>query len=241
MCVRALNIFLVRQHGVIYRPRTRDITLTPPEFADRIRSPSLAPLFASQPQAEAPLHRSRSLSPRREPPPKAINAGLSSGAVGMARVAAATLTRDSITKRKLAELKEENVLCEIGRELYFIGSPMGEMEIILSELCTVFIGRLPHLDVKRPALRRETVVIEHSNGAAPRAWGTPREDRLPAELGDVDVWSGREPGEREEDEEDEVTAVPASRGLLLEFIRVPGKCPAERGKQECELERGNEQ
>lgn len=151
-------------------------------------------------------------------------------------------SRRAVAQRKLADLKRVNSLHEFGREPSSAGLLDGGMEIVVNELCTVFAGLPTNDGSARPEERRVGLRGGDDGGTTSGYWGVRSygidgaESRVTGELDDINAGSSTrsEMGRRQE----EMTVVPASRGLLLEFF-LPSK-PLTAGRRGCKCKCGRD-
>lgn len=146
--------------------------------------------------------------------------------------------RDVAARFKLAELKRESTLLEIGREACSAGPAAGEIDLVMSELCTVFMGAdSPTTEFGGSEMFAPTLPGEDVHRAIPR----PRSARQQAG-GCFRDRGGFDPGpaacnmERQGTKEAGAAAARASRGVLLEFVWPPA--PRSTGKGLGEGESG---
>lgn len=144
--------------------------------------------------------------------------------------------RDVAARSKLAELKRESTLLEIGREACSTGPAAGEIDLVLSELCTVFMGAASPTtefggsEMFAPMLPGEDVhmAIPQPRSAREQVGGFSR-DR-----------DGFDPGpvacnmDRQGTKEAGAAATRASRGVLLEFVWPPAPRSTGQGLGEGE-------
>lgn len=127
-------------------------------------------------------------------------------------------SHDNFARCKLVRLKQTHALCEIGRERYSVGTQIDEMEVVVSELSTVFVDGTPSSGHARPERRRAVPLAEDSSAKPSRSF----------DVGEVGIQGEASIGNNKLDavdegpevweEKEEVVALPASHGLLVEFV-----------------------
>lgn len=138
--------------------------------------------------------------------------------------------RDVAARLKLAELKRESTLCEIGHEPCSAGPAAGEIDLVMSELCTVFVDASPPTDVSGSEMFAPMLPGEDVQMAIP----PPRNARRQAG-GVLRDWDGFDPGpatcntKTQGTKDGQAAAVRASRGVLLEFVWPPAQRSSGQG------------
>lgn len=169
------------------------------------------------------------------------------------------IARDVAARSKLAQLKREHILREIGRESCSAGPAAGKIDLIVSELCTIFVDTSPSTEfdasnASKPMIPGEDVsgvgtmsrvqdvdratdidMVEYFDREVPdpRRFREHRSASSP-DRGGFDLGAAASNTERQGWTEGGTAEARASRGMLLEFVWPPAQRSARQGLEEGE-------